>query len=383
MGTVGNASTAIGEGLLRGKIGKANTFIITAKDKDGKPRTSGGDLFTVEISEKKGKEFTAAKITVEDRNNGTHLVTYYLPEPILECTISVQYQGAHIESSPFRVECSMESKLEVRFSKKWGSIGTGSGQFGAGPSIGVSGGNVYVTDYETGRVQVFSKDGNVLRIWGIGKGPGGIAADGDYVYISDFENSKIRVFRSDGICLRAWGSRGAGEGMLHNPWRLAIARTCLYICDTGNSRVVRFAKDGRYIGAWGSPGAGDGQFSNPQGIAVDVDKEDVYVADTGNARIQVFDCDGKFLRKWGSPGSGMGQLSIPRSLSISGNYVFVCDSTNNNIQVFDKLGKWIYEWGNKGTNTGQLDCPYDLAVSDNLLYVLEQGNRRVQVFSIN
>src|SRR6266545_7115321 len=79
-------------------------------------------------------------------------------------------------------------------------------------AIAVDGsGNIYVGDRQN-RIQVFNSAGTFLRKWGSeGSGdgqflnPSGIAIDGSgNVYVADSGNSRIQVFDSSGNFLRKW-----------------------------------------------------------------------------------------------------------------------------------------------------------------------------------
>jgi DNA-binding beta-propeller fold protein YncE len=79
---------------------------------------------------------------------------------------------------------------------------------------------------------------------------------------------------------------------------------------------------------------------------IEVDKEGyVYIPDCYNNRIQKFDSSGKFIMKWGSNGKDNGQFKSPDSIKIdsSGN-IYVVDYFNG-IQKFDSNGKFITRWG--------------------------------------
>jgi hypothetical protein len=89
------------------------------------------------------------------------------------------------------------------FVNKWGSEGSGDGQFEEFGAIAAdSTGNVYVTDFSTGRVQKFTSDGTFLGKWGSWgsgdgqfAGPSGIAVDtSGNVYVTDDQNSRIEKF---------------------------------------------------------------------------------------------------------------------------------------------------------------------------------------------
>jgi tripartite motif-containing protein 71 len=99
------------------------------------------------------------------------------------------------------------------FLYKWGSYGSGDGQFSEPWGIAVdSNENVYVVDRNNNRIQVFSNTGTFLRKWGTygtddGQfiGPTGIAVDSyGNVYVADTYNSRIQVFSSTGTFLRKW-----------------------------------------------------------------------------------------------------------------------------------------------------------------------------------
>ncbi len=226
---------------------------------------------------------------------------------------------------------------------KWGSYGTGDGQFSFPSSIAVdAGGNVYVTDY-LNRVQVFTSTGTFIRNWGsygTGDGqfnyPSGIAVGaGGNVYVSDFGNHRIQVFTSDGTFIRKWGSYSSGDGQFFFPSDVAVgADGNVYVVDISLSRVQVFTSDGTFIRKWGCYTCG--LFSSPYGIAVDA-SGNVYVADTFNSRIQVFTSDGTFITKWGSSGAGDGQFRNPRGIAVTaGGKVYVAE-WNNRVQVFEGL----------------------------------------------
>ena len=92
--------------------------------------------------------------------------------------------------------------------------GSGNGQFRFPEGIAVDGsGNVYVTDQQNHRVQVFNSSGEFLRKWGsFGSGDGqfdfprGIAVDiSGNVYVTNSRDNRVQVFSSSGEFLRKWG----------------------------------------------------------------------------------------------------------------------------------------------------------------------------------
>jgi DNA-binding beta-propeller fold protein YncE len=115
------------------------------------------------------------------------------------CTLSLLHRTEHCDKW-------------LRVCQKVGSLGAADGQFNFqestdvyGPLAGIavdSSGNMYVTDQGNSRIQKFDSNGNFLTKWGshgTGDGqfnhPNGVAVEKTgNVYVADFENGRIQVF---------------------------------------------------------------------------------------------------------------------------------------------------------------------------------------------
>ena len=73
-------------------------------------------------------------------------------------------------------------------------------------------------------------------------GTHGIALDvAGNVYVTDVNNNRVQVFGADGRFLRKWGSAGTGDGRFQRPIGVAIdASDNVYVVDMGNDRVRVF-----------------------------------------------------------------------------------------------------------------------------------------------
>jgi len=153
------------------------------------------------------------------------------------------------------------------FLTKWGSEGSGDGQFDMLAGIALDGsGNVFVADscsYTWGdlgnhRIQKFTSNGTFLTKWGSrGSGDGqfycpkDVAVDrSDNVYVADsgsywlptLGNHRIQKFTSDGTFLTKWGSLGSGNGQFEYPAAIAVDKSGnIYVADQHNHRIQRFA----------------------------------------------------------------------------------------------------------------------------------------------
>jgi len=291
---------------------------------------------------------------------------------------------------------SLSASENYPFVTKWGSYGSGNGQFNYPTGVAVNAsGNVYVAERGNSRIQKFSSDGTFITKWGShGSGDGqfnyprGVAVDtSGNVYVTEWGGSdRIQKFSSDGTFITKWGSGGSGDGQFSNPLGVAVDTSDnVYVADFYNNRIQKFSSSGTFINKWGSQGSGDGQFYYPQGVAVDT-SGNVYVIEANyensNLRVQKFSSDGTFIIKWGSYGSGDGQFSNPKGIAVdTSNNVYVVEP--HRVQKFSSDGTFITKWGSYGTGDGQFGGPIGIAVdTSGNVYVVDYDNNNIQKFSI-
>jgi streptogramin lyase len=251
-------------------------------------------------------------------------------------------------------------------------------------------GYVYATSQDHS-VRKFSPGGVLVKKWGsLGTGngqfyyPGGIAAGAaGEIYVADEYNSRIQKFDSNGNFILKWGSLGSGNGQFNRQFDVTTDRQgFVYVVDRMNHRVQKFDSNGNFIFKFGGYGSGNGQFSQPLGVKID-STGNIFVADSFNQRVQKFDSNGNFLLKWGSYGAVDGKFNLPSSLAIdeAGN-VLVVDHYNHRIQKFDSNGNYLTKFGTYGRGDGQLNGPYGIALDAmGLVYVSDFYNHRVVKFA--
>jgi tripartite motif-containing protein 71 len=110
------------------------------------------------------------------------------------------------------------------------------------------------------------------------------------VYVGELNRPGVQVFSSDGKFLKKWGSAGTGDGQFSIPQEhIAVdEKDRVYIVDgASNPRVQIFDTNGHFLTKVGTMGSGDGQFKKPEHVSID-SEGNLYVVDRGNARMQVF-----------------------------------------------------------------------------------------------
>jgi DNA-binding beta-propeller fold protein YncE len=171
---------------------------------------------------------------------------------------------------------------------------TGSHHFNQPNDIAVAAnGDVFVVQGHTPgggdpRVLKFDRAGKFLKTWGgRGKGPGqfevahGIAIDAKgQLWVTDRENQRIQVFTQDGAFVRELKYAGL-------PCAIDIGRDAIYMVNGFAAQVLRLDLDGKVLAAAGKPGKGPGEFGEAHMIAVSP-TGDLYVADSVNATLQKF-----------------------------------------------------------------------------------------------
>ena len=138
------------------------------------------------------------------------------------------------------------------------------------------------------RVLKFDKNGNFIKSWGgKGKEPGkfdvahGLAFDAKgQLWVTDRENQRIQIFNTDGKFIKELKYAGL-------PCSIDIGSQNIYMVNGFAGQVLKLDLEGKVLAATGKPGKGVGEFGEAHVVAVSP-KGDIYVADSVNAAVQKF-----------------------------------------------------------------------------------------------
>nr|XP_058949736.1 tripartite motif-containing protein 3-like [Pocillopora verrucosa] len=156
--------------------------------------------------------------------------------------------------------------------KTLGKVGVGMGEFYLPTDVCLDEERrIVVTEFSSNRVQVLSREGETISIFGnIGQEklllPLSCSPYKNKFFISDSEDHCIKAFDKSGTFLHKFGKQGNKDGQFNHPCGLLIdSSNYLLVCDQQNNRVQQFSLDGRFTGKSVT------HLPNPRKIAATID----------------------------------------------------------------------------------------------------------------
>jgi 4-amino-4-deoxy-L-arabinose transferase-like glycosyltransferase/DNA-binding beta-propeller fold protein YncE len=220
-----------------------------------------------------------------------------------------------------------------RFRDAFGRAGRGAGEFETLEDIAVGrNGRIYTLDSSRARVQVFSREGTLLRTLGEGAG----------------------------LCTPA----GFGLG----------PDGAVYVADTCGGRIVKLAGGGR--GVVEIRPAPPEKLDQPVDVAVGPDGL-LYVADLTPRLIALDPVSGAVRRRWPIP---VGALAGGSNLALNGTRLYMSDPNRDVVHVIDLSGDELSLV--RGDPSAPFSAPLAVASSPgNELYVCDRNGKRLQRFA--
>ncbi len=289
-------------------------------------------------------------------------------------------------------------KKDLTEKYRFGSVGTGNGQFMGDPrgiTLTPDGSIVFVTDDGNRRIQAFSgTTGSYLySIGGATSGqftdPRGIEVTADKkLIVADEWDYALKEFSYSGSSAsqtRELFGHAAPKTGANSPRGLALdSDGHLFASDWWNQRIIRSDRDGGNIFTWGQRGirGEEGSLNFQWAVAVQPGTNNVFVGNRESHEIKVFSHDGKQLWVYGKRGSANGEITFPQGLAFDNDgTLLVADSGNGRIQRFKVNSSsltWMASYGTKGTGTGQLQMPTGVDTApDGTIWIADTLNNRI------
>ena len=249
--------------------------------------------------------------------------------------------------------------------RSFGSYGNKSFQDTHGIAVDATG-NIYISSHQDQEVRKFDKNYNFIKRFGSsGSGDGqfnGVlelaVGPNNRIYVVDHSNHRVQIFDFEGNFVGKFGVNGSGDGQFNYPWGIAVSTNRVYVADRDNHRIQIFDLNGNFIKKVGGLGSFGGQFSSPNGLALLPDGK-VAVVDYGNERIQILDSDGNYFlnfsfidwaanKNWSNPRR---IFSLSDGLiAVSGTFTGALDNWSdymydgNIVVVFNAQGQRMKRW---------------------------------------
>lgn len=138
-----------------------------------------------------------------------------------------------------------------------------------------------------GQVYRFNSAGTFQAQVGSGSSTGLAVDAAGNLYVSDAQNNRVEVFKADGTFLFQFGTPGIANGQFANIEGITLdGGGNIYVADLDNSRIEKFKSDGTYLAQIATNVGGSGARIYPQNVAVD-GSGTVYVSDA-NHPVQVY-----------------------------------------------------------------------------------------------
>jgi tripartite motif-containing protein 71 len=203
---------------------------------------------------------------------------------------------------------------------------------------------------------------------------------GGRLFVTDYTSNRVHIYSSGGKQLVAWGReggrKGSGNGEFNQPNGVAVGPDgSVYVADGANARVVKFSSGGdllgeQEVGGW------------PRNVAVAHDGKTVYVS--SRQTVYLLDADLGLRDEW--------CCSFDEALGVAparDGKVYISDfsydggleRTSSRVVQLSAAGELMGQWGSYGRQPGQFRHAEGVVVSrDGRVFVADWFNRRIQKF---
>ena len=155
--------------------------------------------------------------------------------------------------------------------------------------------SVYVTDWDTGSVFKFSRDGRLVKMCKEFQKPVLVTVAVNRVFVSEDEGL-VHILDRDLIKIgKIEQARGRRNGQFTYPRGVVQAGAELFVADAGNNRIQVFDLEGHFVRTFGKKGTASETVQLPVGLCFDPPSEFLYVSERDGHCVSVFRPGGEFV----------------------------------------------------------------------------------------
>ncbi|KAI6658983.1 PKD domain-containing protein [Oopsacas minuta] len=239
-------------------------------------------------------------------------------------------------------------------------------------------GNIYITDRDNNRVQVFSSNRDYLFMFSekMNK-PVGICISQNKVFVTQVQGHCVNMYELEGKLIRSVGGEGNGEVQFYHPQGLDTSdrNSNVYVCDRDNYRVQILTEKLKFNSMLGI-----GLFNNPRDVKVTRDR--VLVLDGSDPCMFVFNSDHVLINRLITRGIGK-QTNNPIRFDIDRDYnIIMSDYSDHCVSVFNQEGEQIHKFGKKGQGIGEFYNPFGIVLDNtgHIIVVSDKNTNCLQFF---
>ena len=239
-------------------------------------------------------------------------------------------------------------------------------------------GNIYITDRDNHRVQVFSRNGEHLFLFSEKMNdPVGISISQNNVIVTQKSGHCINMYELEGKLIKSVGSEGKGESQFKHPLGIDVSdmNNNIYVCDCFNHRIQILTEELKYHSMLGID-----LLKYP--FDVNITRDRVLVLADSDPCMFVFDSDHVLTNRLISRGVGK-QTNMPSCFDIDRGYnIIMSDFRNHCVYVFNQEGEQIHKFGKEGQGIGEFYHPFGIALDNTgrIIVVCEKNTNCLQFF---
>ena len=262
--------------------------------------------------------------------------------------------------------------------------GAGKGELNKPKGVCISdNGKIFVAEKGNNRVQVFSKEGNHLYMFGQRNKmvePNNIWTSSQFVYVTLTNINIIQMYTVQGTFLKQRAKEGKEKGKLKLPCGISgdTLRERVYVCDTGNNRIQIFDYNLHFIQVMRTTVPLD----KPLDIQVTNNRNLIIVLDRSPRCIHMFKGSGELIKEIIDTHT-FPELVNPLYLTTQDGSILLSDYSSNCVHVFSDKGELIWRIGDSGKGK-PFDEPRGLACDKDgrLVTVCNRKEDQLQIFEI-
>ena len=236
--------------------------------------------------------------------------------------------------------------------------------------------NIYICDGSNNRVQVYNESLEFLFTFSDWmKVPIGICIYLHKVYVTQYETNSITVYSTEGRYLESVGRRGNKELEFQFPRGVAVSNVndIIYICEVNNHRIQCLKLDLTFNSFIPN-------IINP--FDIKLTPQNIVILIFGSPCIQFYDYSHQLIRELITQGEG-NQVIRPYYFCLDRYFnILLTDLSADCVMIFSNRGELLHKFGKRGEGRGDLISPAGIATDGEgrIIVVSRNPKRCIQIF---